>query len=131
MRRLICGVVLLIATPALARAQSPACATAATQTDMNACAAREYQKHDAEMNEIYGKLLAKLTDPHQQALLKEAERAWIAYRDKQCAFQTSGSEDGSIHPLIVATCLDEKTDVHSAELNRQLNCQEGDPSCLH
>jgi len=111
-------------------AQMQACATAQTQTDMNVCAAGEYKKHDAAMNQIYQQLLAKLTDPQQKSLLGDAERAWIAYRDKQCAFQTSGSIGGSIHPMIEADCLDEKTSVHTAELSRQLNCQEGDPSCV-
>ncbi len=111
-------------------AQMQACATAQTQTDMNVCAAGEYKKHDAAMNQIYQQLLAKLTDPQQKSLLVDAERAWIAYRDKQCAFQTSGSVGGSIHPMIEADCLDEKTNVHTAELSRQLNCKEGDPSCV-
>jgi uncharacterized protein YecT (DUF1311 family) len=119
MSRAICGLALLLAVaPVPAKAQSPSCAAAATQTEMNACTAREYQQHDAAMNDIYQRLLAKLADPRQKTLLQEAERAWIAYRDKQCAFQSSGTEDGSIHPLIVATCLDEKTTVHTAELNR-------------
>jgi uncharacterized protein YecT (DUF1311 family) len=122
------ALVLLAALPAWA--QVPACATAQTQTDMNACAAREYQKHDAAMNQLYQQLLGKLKDPQQKALLVEAERAWVAYRDKQCAFQTSGTVGGSIHPMIEANCLDEKTNVHTAELSRQLNCQDGDPSCV-
>ena len=128
------ALVFLAALPAgsvRSMAQMQACATAQTQTDMNVCAAGEYKKHDAAMNQIYQQLLAKLTDPQQKLLLVDAERAWLAYRDKQCAFQTSGSVGGSIHPMIESDCLDEKTNVHSAELSRQLNCQEGDPSCVH
>jgi uncharacterized protein YecT (DUF1311 family) len=121
---------LLSAASVISMAQMQACATAQTQTDMNVCAAGEYKKHDAAMNQIYQQLLAKLTDPQQKSLLVDAERAWIAYRDKQCAFQTSGSVGGSIHPMIESDCLDEKTNVHTAELSRQLNCKEGDPSCV-
>jgi uncharacterized protein YecT (DUF1311 family) len=105
-----------------------ACAALQTQTELNTCAANEYKKHDAAMNELYQKLLSKLNQ-RQRALAEDAETAWIAYRDKQCAFQTS-SAGGSILPLIQYGCLDEKTNVHIAELNRQLNCQEGDPSCV-
>jgi hypothetical protein len=32
--------------------------------------------------------------------LKEAQRAWIAFRDAECDFATSGSRDGSIYPMI-------------------------------
>jgi uncharacterized protein YecT (DUF1311 family) len=120
---------LLAALPV--RAQAPACATAQTQMEMNECAAREYKKHDAAMNDIYQQLLAKLKDPAQKAMLVEAQRAWIAYRDKFCAFQSSETLGGSIHPLIETGCLDEKTTIHTAELTRQLNCKEGDPSCVH
>jgi uncharacterized protein YecT (DUF1311 family) len=120
--------VLFAALPA--RAQMQACASAQTQTDMNTCAAGQYQKDDAAMNQIYQRLLAKLTDPQQKQLLVDAERAWITYRDKECAFETSGSAGGSIHPMIQSDCLDEKTAVHIAELSRQLNCKEGDPSCV-
>jgi uncharacterized protein YecT (DUF1311 family) len=128
------ALVLLAALPAAllpAQAQIQGCASAQTQADMNACAAREYQKHDAAMNQLYQQLLAKLKDPQQRSLLQDAERAWIDYRDKQCAFQTSGTTGGSIHPMIQSDCLDEKTNIHAAELSRQLNCQEGDPSCVH
>jgi choline dehydrogenase len=58
------------------------------------------------------------------AMIKEDAR-----RDKQCAFQT-GSAAGSIRPLIQYDCLDEKTNVHTAELSRQVNCKDGDPSCV-
>ena len=120
------ALVLLAALPA--RAQAPACATA--QTQMNECAAREYKKHDAAMNDIYQQLLTKLKDPKQKEMLVEAERTWVAYRDKFCAFQNSETI-GSIHPLVETGCLDEKTNVHIAELTRQLSCNQGDPSCVH
>ncbi len=120
--------VLFAALPA--QAQMQACASAQTQTDMNTLAAGQYQKDDAAMNQIYQRLLAKLTDLQQKQLLVDAERAWITYRDQECAFETSGSAGGSIHPMIQSDCLDEKTTVHTAELSRQLNCKEGDPSCV-
>jgi uncharacterized protein YecT (DUF1311 family) len=122
-------VLLLAAAPA--HAQMAICATKQTQADMNACADAAYKKDDAAMNQVYDQLTARLTDTQVKAQLVDAERAWIAYRDKFCAFQASGTAGGSIHPLIVSQCLDEKTAVHSAELSRQLNCKEGDPSCVH
>ena len=114
-----------------ARAQMPACAGAPTQAELNDCAAQEYKKHDTAMNDTYRQLLTKLKDPKQKALLVDSERAWVAYRDRLCAFQSSGTVGGSIHPLIVNACLDDKTIVNNAELTRQLDCKEGDPSCAH
>lgn len=114
-----------------ARAQIAACAGLATQAALNECAGREYKKNDAVLNDLYQQLRTRLRNPQQRAMLEEAERAWIGYRDRQCAFQTSGSAGGTIHPMIEADCLNEKTAVHIAELRRQLNCQEADPSCVH
>jgi uncharacterized protein YecT (DUF1311 family) len=122
---------LLASTLSPAAAQTANCAAAQTQADMNACAAQEYQKSDAALNQVYAQLKAKLTDPQQQNLLVAAERAWVAYRDAECGFETSGSAGGSIHPMVQAMCFNEKTLVHSAELSRQLNCKEGDTSCAH
>jgi uncharacterized protein YecT (DUF1311 family) len=119
---------MLAASPA--SAQMNACASAQTQSAMNICADQQYKKDDAALNQVYGKLKAKL-NASDQAALQAAEKAWIAYRDAECAFETSGTAGGSIHPMVLSMCLDEKTLVHTAELNRQLNCKEGDPSCAH
>jgi uncharacterized protein YecT (DUF1311 family) len=123
--------VLLLVAALPTRAQMQACAGLQTQMAMNECAAREYKKHDAAMNDVYQRLLARITDAQQKAMLVDAERAWLAYRDKFCAFQSSGTLGGTIHSMIEADCLDEKTNVHAAELRRQLDCREGDPSCVH
>ena len=124
-------VVLLAAVNWPAAAQTANCAAAQTQAELNACAAQDYQKSDAALSQVYVQLKAKLADPKQQELLVAAERAWVAYRDAECGFETSGSTGGSIHPMVQAMCLNEKTLVHSAELSRQLNCKEGDTSCVH
>jgi uncharacterized protein YecT (DUF1311 family) len=126
-RLTLIAVMLLAALPA--RAQMSACASAHTQTAMNACAAQEYQTSDAALNQVYDQLKTKLIDPKQQALLVAAERAWLAYRDGECAFETSGAAGGSIYPMVQAMCLNAIALVHTAELSRQLNCKEGDPSC--
>lgn len=120
----------LAAAAAPAEAQMAACAAAQTQSAMNACAAQQYQKTDAALNQLYGQLKAKVTDPKQQSLLVAAERAWVAYRDAECGFETSGVAGGSIEPMVQAMCLDNLTTVRNAELSRQLNCKEGDPSCV-
>lgn len=130
-RALAAFTLIAAATPSAAHAQIAACAGLATQAALNECAGREYKKNDDLLNEVYRQLHAKLRDPQQRNMLEQAERAWIAYRDRQCAFQSSGSAGGSIHPMIEADCRNEKTVVHLAELRRQLNCQEADPSCVH
>jgi len=49
---------------------------------MNACAGKEAERVDAELNRVYGELLAKAAaEPQALAKIKAAEKAWIAYRD--------------------------------------------------
>ena len=131
MSRIVLAAALLMMGALPVRAQMPACAGAPTQKELNDCAAREYKKHDAAMNETYQQLVAKIKDAKQKTMLVDAEKACVAYRDKFCAFQSSQTVGGTIHPLIVDACLDEKTTVHMAELKRQLDCKDGDPSCVH
>jgi Lysozyme inhibitor LprI len=64
-----------------------------------------------------------------QAKLQKAERAWLAYRDAQCDFDTMGTSTGSIYPMIYAGCLNALTQTQMEHLNQQLHCKEGDLSC--
>lgn len=128
MRRcaMVAGMVLagLLSAPALAQN----CGDLATQAEMNICANQELQKADAALNAAYKQLLAK-TSPEGQASLRKAEKSWIAYRDNQCAFETLGTADGSIHPMMVSECETELTQAQAKRLSAQLQCQEGDVSC--
>jgi hypothetical protein len=45
---------------------------------------------DAALNAAYKTLMAKLDAP-AQARLRDAQRAWIAFRDKECAFRATDS----------------------------------------
>ncbi len=109
-------------------AQALECTDAADQTAMNQCASKQYKATDAAMAKVYKDLMAKVSD-EGKPLLRDAERAWIAYRDKECAFETAVTVGGSINPFVLLQCLKTKTEVHMAELKAQLNCEEGDVSC--
>jgi len=88
-------------------AQYHACASSAkSQTELNRCASDEAKRLDIELNNVYTKLLAALSDDQNAATkAKAAQRAWIAYRDayidamypdedKQAAY-------GTIYPMEV------------------------------
>jgi uncharacterized protein YecT (DUF1311 family) len=53
-----------------------------TQADMSACAAEELKRADAELNRVYQQLLQKRkSDPVATAKTREAQRAWVTFRD--------------------------------------------------
>ena len=68
-------------------------------------------------------------DDKSRKLLQVAQRAWIAFRDAECAYTTAGSEGGSIHPMEVSQCLTDLTEQRTKQLTSSANCQEGDASC--
>lgn len=104
------------------------CSGPQTQADMDLCAGQEFIQADAGLNSTYKALLAKIT-PSGQAGLRAAQRAWLDYRDKECAFETAGSGGGSIHPMVETECRTALTRQQTARLKAQLDCQEGDLSC--
>ncbi|CFR05425.1 lysozyme inhibitor LprI family protein [Yersinia kristensenii] len=104
------------------------CQNAVTQQDMNQCATSDYKKADTELNRTYKEVLAK-TSVGQRALLKSAQQTWIKYRDADCTFQSSATEGGSVHPMIISACLTHKTEERTTQLKSFLNCPEGDLSC--
>lgn len=113
--------VLCAAAPDSAEAQlrRRGCGDERTQTEMNSCAEWERRAADAELNQAYGQLRARLDAKRQQALL-EAQRAWIRYRDAHCAYEASANEGGSLEPYTRGICLARVSRGRTAELRQAL-----------
>src|SRR5690606_35656024 len=123
-RYLIAGAALLLSANALAEE----CANATTQLEMNTCTAHQYQAADKKLNQTYQAAIKRAEAP-QRELLKKAQQAWIALRDADCNFIGSGTDGGSVQPMIISQCLSEKTVEREAFLASLMQCEEGDLSC--
>jgi uncharacterized protein YecT (DUF1311 family) len=108
---------------------APSPSGAQSQTDLNQQAGAALREADRRLNASYAKLRAKLS-PESRAKLQAAEEAWIRYRDQECAFVGSATAGGSIHSMIVAQCLTVLTDRRTRDIETQLDCREGDLSCI-
>lgn len=104
------------------------CDNASTQGELNSCTAAQYQTADKKLNQTYQEAL-KRSSPQQAELLKKAQKSWIAVRDNDCAFVSSGSEGGSVQPMVQNQCLADKTSEREAWLASLLQCEEGDMNC--
>jgi uncharacterized protein YecT (DUF1311 family) len=104
------------------------CKNATIQMDMNICAGQDFKRSDALLNQAYKQKMAQLS-PEQQTKFKAAQRSWIAFRDNDCAFMSSGVDGGSVQPMIYSGCLQQKTEQRTKEINDILHCEEGDLSC--
>ena len=122
------GMSALLTMPVKTDAQPSDPCRGQTQADMTACASDALRVADAELNTAYRELMAKISD-NGKTLLRDSQRAWIAYRDKQCEFNAAGSQGGSVQPMVRANCLADLTKRQTEVLKAQLQCAEGDVAC--
>jgi uncharacterized protein YecT (DUF1311 family) len=106
------------------------CGKEMVQMEMNLCAGANLDAANVELNRVYRNLMSQQADDASKNGLKDLERAWVAYRDKECAWEVGPQQDGgSIWPMEMDNCLQQKTDARIRELKASLDCKEGDPSC--
>jgi uncharacterized protein YecT (DUF1311 family) len=106
------------------------CDDGADQVTLTQCAAASFSEADAELNARYKEIEHRLVDaPDIKELLKKAQRSWIAFRDTECAFQSSAVQGGSEAPMIVAGCMESLTRDRLASFESYLSCDEYDTSC--
>ena len=97
-------------------AQAASCAQPNTQIEMNRCAFIGYQREDAAMTAQWRKTLAYMRSRDRDAnsnsdkrpsygdTLLESQRAWLRYRDTECAIEGYAARGGSMEPMLIATC---------------------------
>ena len=90
------------------------CENALTQSDMNQCAAREFDSADRQLNIQWTRTASEMRRRDQRDLgdgrpgyfetLLASQRAWLTYRDTQCRVEGYYARGGSLEPLLVSTC---------------------------
>lgn len=123
------GLLLLVPTAGFAAD----CTQAPNQMEANACAAQSFAEADAELNRRYAALRDKL-DGNGRHNLVAAQRAWIAFRDRECDLRTgydatAPEANGTITPLLQAACRTQLTRRRSDDLAAQIKCPGGDLAC--
>jgi uncharacterized protein YecT (DUF1311 family) len=101
-----------------------------SQAELNNCYGNVYKASDAQLNALYKQIEGRLKDDKETTkLLVSAERAWVAFRDAECDFLTSGVSGGTVYPMIHAICLDRLTSKRFDDFKTYLKCQEGALDC--
>jgi uncharacterized protein YecT (DUF1311 family) len=81
------------------------------------CIGKEVAVQDARLNRAYQAALMRLERPRQKAALQKAQRAWIAFRDADCASYVD--EDwGSMARVEANQCVLDHTRQRADELER-------------
>ncbi len=79
-----------------------------TTQGMSQCTSAETEVWDGYLNREYKARMAEIT-PDQRTALRDAQRAWIAFRDADCGLQYQMFIDGSIRSNIYTGCMLEMT----------------------
>ena len=74
-----------------------------TTLGMIECTTTETQRQDAQLNKAYKALMAELKPP-RRAQLQDAQRAWLKYRDANCAFYAD-LDGGTLARVNANSCL--------------------------
>jgi uncharacterized protein YecT (DUF1311 family) len=123
----IAALAVCAATGAVSAADAPLykmrdCSNEVVQMAINQCTGDNLGAADAELNRIYRKLMGAQTDQKSKDKLRNLERAWVAYRDKECDSEVGPqSEGGSSWPMDMNTCLQQKTDAQIRKLKTMGN----------
>jgi uncharacterized protein YecT (DUF1311 family) len=121
---LLCGCVLLTDAPVDAQEPKVDCKKAEAQMELTYCAEQEFITADKALNAQY-QLTRKATrtwdanagdEKGADAALVAAQRAWVAYRDAQCASVGYQAHGGSMEPMLIYGCQADLTAKRTEEL---------------
>ena len=112
LKRILLGITISIACMTISM-------QAQTQGEMNADAIEAYKKADKELNVVYKKLMSKLSDS-EKSTVKTQQRNWIKIKESECKKEADEYEGGSMAPMILHNCLEEKTIQRTKELRAML-----------
>jgi uncharacterized protein YecT (DUF1311 family) len=117
-----------------AAAQDVDCANAMAQMELNQCAYADWEAADADLNAAYKQAMALLKEwdaglPADERggaeALREAQRSWIAFRDKACEAEGYAMKGGSAEPLLVYGCMRLLTEERTAHLTSMAEAYGG------
>lgn len=84
-------------------------AFAQTTADMEKEAGVALEKADAELNKVYKELRETLSDAEKERL-KEVQKLWITFRDKEAEFAASLYDGGSMAGLVKINTMTSTTE---------------------
>lgn len=99
----------------LAAPAHAACNDAATTVELRLCLSEAHEAADAELNEVYGQL-RDARGGDFMARVRDAQRAWIPFRDAACEAEAALYEGGSMQPVAQISCLTRLTQRRSEDL---------------
>jgi uncharacterized protein YecT (DUF1311 family) len=103
-----------------------------SQMEMNMCAELDFERADADLNRLYREEVASAQQsdreidasdrrPTSEAVLRQAQRAWLTFRDAQCTYEGYGeARGGSMEPMVYSGCRARLTRERIAQLGQSV-----------
>lgn len=113
MIRFAAPALLLAILPLTAAAQDVDCAKAEAQVELTFCAEQDWNDADARLNDAYQRAMDVMkyvdsglesADQGAAGSLRDAQRAWVAFRDANCAAEAWVYHGGSAEPMAIYAC---------------------------
>ncbi|WP_262913485.1 lysozyme inhibitor LprI family protein [Rhizobium halophilum] len=132
----MCGCVLLTEAPVSAQDDPEVdCEKAVTQMEMTFCAEQDFAEADDRLNAQYKLTREAMKDWDSEAdgldlgsaanALLASQRAWLAFRDAQCAFHGYQARGGTMEPMLIYGCQAELTRQRTQQLKEQTDLMGG------
>lgn len=132
---LMCGCVLLTEAPVSAQDEPEVdCEKAVTQMEMTYCAEQDFAEADDQLNAQYKLTRQAMKDWDADSsdglgsaadALLASQRAWLAFRDAQCAFQGYQARGGTMEPMLIYGCQAELSRQRTQQLKEQTDLMSG------
>ena len=103
-----------------ASVQALDCNKAVTTPEMNECAAIDQKKVEIRLNQTYQRVMKSLggSDAETRKKLIEAQRAWIKFREADCAAVYQQHVGGTIRGLMYSGCMQSRAEQRIKELKQ-------------
>ncbi|MEO7177729.1 MAG: lysozyme inhibitor LprI family protein [Allosphingosinicella sp.] len=117
---MIPAIVFAVALQASLAAQSREnhCDNQQNQFEMNACAGIDFARADVELNAVWRMAVASAREVDREfkafpghddragseSVLRNAQRAWLTFRDAHCTFEGYEARGGSMEPMLYNGC---------------------------
>lgn len=92
--------------------------------EMSRCGYYHWVGADIQLNRSYNELLKKLGTKAAKEKLVKAQRAWLAFRDATCKFESDEMAGGTGEGVLYLGCLGTVTEERNLKLKEYLECGE-------
>nr|CAD6409360.1 hypothetical protein REQ54_00556 [Rhizobium sp. Q54] len=110
------------------------CEKAMTQMEMTYCAEQDFAEADERLNAQYKVTRQAMKDWDGDAMdglgsaaeaLLASQRAWLTFRDAQCAFYGYQARGGTMEPMLIYGCQAELTRQRTQQLKEKTDLMSG------